>query len=1469
MSLLASTHLSPVVGVDVHTVIIPPATAPVPIPHPHVGAVIDFRELVNGAKSFVGSVVMNFVQETVPEEILAGASGVMGAVGQVQQVAGIASALSKGDLKSAAMQAGGALWNTPEVQNNPLVKSALSLKDSLGFGAGQGGGSDRPVLVNNLMRATVGTNSRHIPGLHFPLGTGYAQTPPSCDAEGFMGSKTVIANGDPLSYLALPSLSCWFTGIKPTKKNAAHTERSEMSLPTSVTLPIPVGRPVLVGGIPTLNFAALALALFKAFRGSKLAKKLFAKFPSGFIKCTIFDAEPVNSITGEVIVQQNDFEVDGRLPLIWNRYYSGHQPFEGAIGHIWLTPADSYLALVVNEGVLGAIVQFPDHKTAFEMLPTFEGWENRNYDWQQGHAIYRLNDTLILRTGAGIEYHYPLPERWLQRAENLGDDEQILLYFTKMEDLNGNGWRFERDNENCLQRIVEYHHEGETRRRIKCSYNEAFLSDLVLYESESDSEGILLVGYRQNQLGDLIEVLDANLLPYSFEYSDDHQMIRHTDRNGLSFYYAYKICSDNTQRVYHAWGDHGLFDYQFVYHPNRQETLITDSLGHTTILQFDDRQLPVVRIDPLGGVKSYQYDSQQRGISEIDPAGNKTEWEYDERANIVRRREPDGATISVKYNELNKPMVITDKEKQRWQQSWDEKGNLLSQKTPLGQESHFSYDEFGQLTNVQRGPELAKIIYDELGFVKEFENGIGKKTYFHYNRYGDLEKRRLANGDESYYYYDQKRRLIAVRLPDGEFISCRYDNEDNLIEYRDRGNKITQFGYFGQGRLAKQVLPDGHCIDYHYDTEERLIAVTNQRGERWQLNRDAVGRLIEEKDYWGKPRTYYYDEAGYLTQSTNPLGQLLSVACDKVGRIIHKAPANEPEKAETYSYNLRGQLTSAVNRYCAVTRKYNAVGALIEECQQQEAATALLKYQYNTFGQLIEQHHQFRHQSQSEETAFKQRLRFEYNEINQLVRQQVDERPPLEFGFDEIGRLTSQKQNDNLSASFEYTSSGQLKRQSVHRSSGLTNDYIDYHYDAAGNLVMRKDSQAGTDRYVYDVMGQIIEHSDPLGKVQQYVYNAVGDRFVETVSPEGERQLTFSNDVRYRLNRAGQLIARENGERQDRFKWDENECLSHFYSMDGSGECYEYRYDALRRRISKTHLNKRGQKQRISYFFWDGDALLGEIEEDLAVPVNTEPKLDARLFVYYLSTFEPLILQCKQQGTGSLAPPQETGYYFYQNDPNGMPLRLYDESGDIVWQAHYTVFGQTDKLEETKVKQPLRLQGQYFDEESGLHYNRYRYYDPATGMFISQDPIGLVGGINPYQFAPNTLLWFDPWGLAKTTTDSKGNVVSLNDYGVPTGDFVPKPGITPYSRPSAAGPTTAQKQSVQGKPCVICGTVNPTMVADHIDPLAVEYYRTGENDIETQTSVDAVQPHCASCSSSQGGRMSAFSQKMKKILSGK
>ena len=128
--------------------------------------------------------------------------------------------------------------------------------------------------------------------------------------------------------------------------------------------------------------------------------------------------------------------------------------------------------------------------------------------------------------------------------------------------------------------------------------------------------------------------------------------------------------------------------------------------------------------------------------------------------------------------------------------------------------------------------------------------------------------------------------------------------------------------------------------------------------------------------------------------------------------------------------------------------------------------------------------------------------------------------------------------------------------------------------------------------------------------------------------------------------------------------------------------------------------------------------------------------------VYYPETFKPLVLIEDRQGDRSV--------YHYHNDPNGCPTRLTDADGEVKWRASYTAWGGIAKLHINEVENPIRLQGQYADEETGLHFNRNRYFNPCTGQFASTDPLGLHGGINTYELGPNSLNWADPLGLSCT-----------------------------------------------------------------------------------------------------------------------
>ncbi len=116
-------------------------------------------------------------------------------------------------------------------------------------------------------------------------------------------------------------------------------------------------------------------------------------------------------------------------------------------------------------------------------------------------------------------------------------------------------------------------------------------------------------------------------------------------------------------------------------------------------------------------------------------------------------------------------------------------------------------------------------------------------------------------------------------------------------------------------------------------------------------------------------------------------------------------------------------------------------------------------------------------------------------------------------------------------------------------------------------------------------------------------------------------------------------------------------------------------------------------------------------------------------------------------GSSLLAKIQGEQVYYYHNDHLGTPQILTDDSGSIVWKASYTPFGEAQVVIET-VTNPFRLVGQYSDQETGLHYNYFRYYDPKAGRYITPDPSGLEGGINLFAFAEaNPGTWSDFFGL--------------------------------------------------------------------------------------------------------------------------
>jgi RHS repeat-associated protein len=465
-----------------------------------------------------------------------------------------------------------------------------------------------------------------------------------------------------------------------------------------------------------------------------------------------------------------------------------------------------------------------------------------------------------------------------------------------------------------------------------------------------------------------------------------------------------------------------------------------------------------------------------------------------------------------------------------------------------------------------------------------------------------------------------------------------------------------------------------------------------------------------------------------------------------LGRILKKTLPDG--FVETFAYDANGNLVETANAHAAIKRRFDAEGRLTEEAQ----GAFIIKNSYDASGNRV-----------ARETSLGNAVAYEFDALDQAVAVRTNQDEPIRIERDAVGRIAREQLSPHLARRFGYSADGYLTEQAV-SINGSPIFATHFEYDPAGNLTRRSDSQYGVDVYRYDPLGRITEHLDPQRRITRYFNAPAGDRLRTRVvegrsqgivgggvmdgewTREGEYEWTY-----YRFDRAGNLVERRDGEHHSHLVWDANQRLVESHAK---GVVTRYGYDALGRRLFK----ETGDRRRL--FYWDGDALVGEEVIAIGVPNWFDSTTDGnvvalaegceqlregespkvREYLYYPGTFEPLTLMDVVEGGRCV--------YHYHNDPNGCPTRLTDAGGDVKWGASYTTWGGIAKQYVNEVENPIRLQGQYQDEETGLYYNRFRYYEKMCGHFVSQDPLRLNAGDHIYSYATNIFKWIDPLGLA-------------------------------------------------------------------------------------------------------------------------
>jgi RHS repeat-associated protein len=525
-----------------------------------------------------------------------------------------------------------------------------------------------------------------------------------------------------------------------------------------------------------------------------------------------------------------------------------------------------------------------------------------------------------------------------------------------------------------------------------------------------------------------------------------------------------------------------------------------------------------------------------------------------------------------------------------------------------------------------------------------------------------------------------------------------------------------------------------------------------------------------ESGFDGIRRVYERDLGGRVTRVLRAGGARSAYRYDAAARVIGVDHSDGSE--EQYAYRPDGALLQAKNQHSTVSFVRDVLGRVVREVQGEHWVLS----EYDARG--------YRVRMTSSLGADQKIVRNALGDVMGLVHKQLGHEQSFETHIrrDLLGLEIERSLPGGLSARWSRDSLGRPVQQRLLRSS-LKLRERDYRWDMGDQLRRVLDTQYGTAHYRHDQLGNLASaYFDNGGGRELRLPDAVGnlfrteDRSDREYGPGG--QLLKSTDKQGRVHRyaydaEGNLVCktRNDGE-QWHYRWGADGMLKSVARPDGSEVTFTY--DALGRRLSKTY---RGQTTR---WVWDGNVPLHEwVEGELQPLVQSSRRpmwMDGltqqreMLLSAHLTrgppargTFQaPITWVFEPESFAPMAKLVGGERLSIVTDHLGVPIAMHDAMGEEVWSAQIGTWGDLRRMTAGDAQDcPFRWPGQYEDIETGLYYNRFRYYDREGGQYVSQDPIGLAGGPAVYGYAKDPATWCDPLGLnacdpSKTYQDKRG-----------------------------------------------------------------------------------------------------------------
>lgn len=935
-----------------------------------------------------------------------------------------------------------------------------------------------------------------------------------------------------------------------------------------------------------------------------------------------------------------------------------------------------YSSLLVKDGPLGWCWSYEYHRVLDfeEEAIIFTDEEGRS------HRFPRLNDDLSefeikiegLKLRRIDDDHYEMKRR----------NEPTMLFafngfapqalMTELREKNGNRILFKHNRQGQLIEIV---HSTGLRLSLEYYSQKGKIRSISCTGNASNELSLSLLSFEYDDSGNLSSVVDAYGNLETYAYDDGHRITRKTDRRAYSFHYEY----NEAGQCIKSWGDDGLYSVELEYYLGVGLTKVTEPSGGTYLYKYDEQSLVRGIVDPYGNAKIFDYDEYGNLVTETDENGNMTAYEYDVEGNRVKQEDSRKGTTTWEYDSNSNPLRMVSPDGAITQYMTDRLGNpipTLSGDPTVEGLPIYEYDVLGRCIAVAVG---------------------GKRTK---------------------YDYDSLSRLWRVRHPDGSSESNTFDVEGNVLSYTDRLGHTWRYRYDSWNKLVEEIDPEGNCTCYAYNRWDAITRVEDANGNITEYGRDLCNRLVAVYQNGQLVERYMLDPAGKLLERQAPDGEPLLKITRGNGNVAQKKTFSSDQHI-TFEYDEASRIVEATGTDFAQQRAYDTAGRLALE----EIDGWTLKQEYDEESGL------FTKTTIGGEWTIARQLDPNTGVIT--LTDPLGNRYELEYK----GRqLTCCRTSWGLKESFQVEDGRRLQHEIdgpafFHRS-------IAYKHNPNGNLVCLNDSEIRTRWYTYDRAERLVGVSYPNARVDYYAYDPAGNLvslpgYVPLMIGDGNR-LQGWQGVSEQYDDRGNLIQRQTPAGTTRFYYNSYELLERVELPDG--RVVYYRYDALRRRISK---EIDGQTTE---YLWEGDRLVAEKRQNESV----------RIYLYALpDDLVPRSFVDYRREEGEW---KGTAYCIHTNHLY-TPIVVTDETGNVVWSVELTPYGAIRKYHTAGLEFNLRLPGQYLDTETGLHYNRNRYYDPEIGRYIQPDPIGLAGGINTYAYPQNPLSNFDFLGLSNGCGD--------------------------------------------------------------------------------------------------------------------